>query len=262
MVLVNSKLIESMLSGNPFLKQAYTLLVNDPEVQALWSMANVMAVNRLKYNDHGSVHAHIAAGASLYIYQLLLSKGVQPSLLKDGVVDNIEYTWLIPLIGSLLHDIGNSIHRDMHERIGALLAIPIIERVLEKLITDQLTRTKLRQEIAHAIYCTSYDVECLTYEAGCVKVGDGVDMAEGRARVPYRLGGISIHSVSALSIKSVEILPSERFSVRINVNMTERAGIFQVDEILIPKISSTPLKNHVEVYTLMGGSVVKSYTPS
>ncbi|ADV65142.1 phosphohydrolase [Desulfurococcus mucosus] len=261
MVLVSPKLIESMLSGNPLLKQAYTMLVNDPEVQALWSMANVMAVNRLRYNDHGPVHAHIAAGASLYIYQLLLSKGVQPSLLRDGVVDDVGYTWLVPLLGSLLHDVGNSVHRDMHERIGAVIAMPILDRVLGKLIQDQSIRVKLRQEVMHAIYCTSYDVECLTYEAGCVKVGDGVDMAEGRARVPYRLGGVSIHSVSALSIKSVEILPSERVSVRINVNMTERAGIFQVDEILIPKISSTPLRSHIEVYALIGDTVVKSYIP-
>jgi len=38
-------------------------------------------------------------------------------------------------------------------------------------------------------------------EAGCVKVGDGLDVAEGKARVPYKLDGISIYSVSALSIK-------------------------------------------------------------
>jgi len=31
-------------------------------------------------------------------------------------------------------------------------------------------------------------------EAGCVKVGDGLDVAERRARVPYKLGGISIHA--------------------------------------------------------------------
>lgn len=260
--MVSPKLIEAVLSGNPLLKKAYSLVVNDPEVQALWSMANVMAVNRLRFNDHGPVHAHIAAGASLYIYQLLLSKGVEPSLVKDGVVDKVEYTWLVPLLGALLHDIGNSIHRDMHERIGAILALPIIDRVLEKLVQDEVTRVKLRQEIAHAIYCTSYDVDCLTYEAGCVKVGDGVDMAEGRARVPYKLGGISIHSISALSIRSVEILPSDKASIRINVNMTERAGIFQVDEILMPKITSTPLKKHIEVYALIGDTVIKSYTPS
>ncbi|MCY0867858.1 MAG: phosphohydrolase [Desulfurococcus sp.] len=261
MVAVTPKLLESMLSGEPLARKAYLMLVNDPEVQALWSMANVMAVNRLKYNDHGPVHAHIAAGAALYIYQLLLSKGIQPSLIKDGVVSDVKYTWLVPLIGALLHDVGNSVHRDMHERVGALISMPIVDRVLGKIIEDPVTRVKLRQEIMHAIYCTSYDVECLTYEAGSVKVGDGVDMAEGRARVPYKLGGVSIHSISALSIKSVEILPSSEVDVRINVYMTERAGIFQVDEILVPKIKSTPLRSHIEVYALIGDQVVKSYTP-
>jgi len=224
------------------LRRAYNLLENDIEVQSLWYMANVMAVNRLKYNDHGPVHAKIAAGAAVYIYKLLRQNGVESTLIKDGVVDREEYAMLVPLIGGLLHDIGNSVHRDLHEKIGAILAKPIIERVLEKIVEDPYTRFKLRQEIMHSIHCTSYDVECLTIEAGCVKVGDGLDMAEGRARVPYKLGGISIHSISALSIKMVEITTSDKRPVRINVYMSEKAGLFQVDNVLMPKLNSTPLK--------------------
>jgi len=111
----------------------------------------------------------------------------------------------------------------------------------------------------HSIHCTSYDVECLTIEAGCVKVGDGLDMAEGRARVPYKLGGISIHSISALSIKMVEITTSDKRPVRINVYMSEKAGLFQVDNVLMPKLNSTPLKNYVEVYAIVDNTYLKSY---
>lgn len=242
MVIVNTKLLDEVLGENTLLRRAYNLLENDIEVQSLWYMANVMAVNRLKYNDHGPVHAKIAAGAAVYIYKLLRQNGVESTLIKDGVVDREEYAMLVPLIGGLLHDIGNSVHRDLHEKIGAILAKPIIERVLEKIVEDPYTRFKLRQEIMHSIHCTSYDVECLTIEAGCVKVGDGLDMAEGRARVPYKLGGISIHSISALSIKMVEITTSDKRPVRINVYMSEKAGLFQVDNVLMPKLNSTPLK--------------------
>lgn len=259
MVIVSPKLVEEFLEASELIKKVYYYLESDPEVQALWYMANTMAVNRLKYNDHGPVHARITAGAALYIYKLLRNSGVESSLIKDGVVSREEYTWLVPLIGGLLHDIGNSIHRDLHEKLGSILAAPIVERVLARVISDTYERVKLRQEIMHAIHCTSYDVDCLTIEAGCVKVGDGLDMAEGRARVPYKLGGVSIHSVSALSIRMVEITPSDKRPVRINVYMNEKAGLFQVDNVLMPKLNTTPLKNHVEVYAIVNNTYLKSY---
>ncbi|MEM5822728.1 MAG: HD domain-containing protein [Ignisphaera sp.] len=259
MVVVNAKLLDTLIAESNLLRNIYDQLVSDPEVQSLWFMSNVMAVNRLRYNDHGPVHAKIATGASLYLYKLLRERGVESTLISDGVVDRDEYTYIVPLIGGLLHDIGNSIHRDAHEKTGALLAKPIIDRVLEHFINDKHITTKLRQEVMHAIHCTSYDVDCLTIEAGCVKVGDGLDMAEGRARVPYRLGGVSIHSVSALSISKVEIEPSTRRPIKISIYMTERAGLFQVDNVLMPKVSTTPLKNHVEIYAVIGSSVLKSY---
>ena len=260
MVVVNAKLLETMLPGNMLLVKAYRLVSSDPEVQALWYMSNIMAVNRLKYNDHGPVHAHIVAGAALYLYQLLRSRNIESTIIRDGIVDSEEYTWLIPLLGGLLHDIGNSVHRHMHEAIGSLLAKPIIDRVLEKLIEDIVVRVRIRQEVLHAIHCTSYDVECLTLEAGCVKVADGLDMAEGRARVPYKLGGVSIHSISALSIKRVEITPSVKKPIRVNVYMSEKAGVFQVDEVFMPKLNTTPLKNLVEVYVIVDNNIIKHYS--
>jgi len=258
-VIVNAKLLEAILPSNELLFKAYRLIASDFEVQTLWYMSNIMAVNRLKYNDHGPVHAHIVAGTALYLYQLLRSRGVESTLMRDGVVENEAYTWLIPLLGGLLHDIGNSVHRHMHEATGALLAKPIIDRVLEKLIEEPAIRIRIRQEIMHSIHCTSYDVECLTIEAGCVKVADGLDMAEGRARVPYRLGGVTIHSISALSIKKVEITPSDKKPIRVNVYMSERAGIFQVDEVLMPKLNTTPLRTLLEIYILVENNVLKHY---
>ncbi len=261
MVLIGPELLDKIIEGRDLLYKAYVIANSDPEIQELWDMANVMAVRRLKYNDHGPVHARIAAGAALYLYKLLLESGITPTLLRDRVVDDVEYTWLIPLYGALLHDIGNSIHRDLHEKLGSILAKPILDRLLEKLIGDYRLRIRIRQEIMHSIHCTAYDVNCLTYEAGTVKVGDGLDMAEGRARVPYRLGGVTIHSVSALSIKRVEVEKGDKTPIKIMVHMTERAGIFQVDEVLMPKLKSTPLKDLVEIYAIVGGQPLKTYTP-
>ncbi len=260
-VIVNPELLDSFTGGNPLLMKAYSVLASDPEVQELWIMANVIAVKRLKYNDHGPVHARIAAGASLMLYKLLMDNGVESTLIRDGVLEDPEYAWLVPLYGALLHDIGNSIHRDMHEKLGSLLARPIIDRALGRIVEDERLRIRLRQEIMHSIHCTAYDVDCLTIEAGCVAVGDGLDMAEGRARVPYRLGGVNIHSISALSIRKVEIVEGDRTPIKILVHMTERAGIFQVDEVLMPKLKGTPLKDLVEIYAIVNGEPLKTYTP-
>jgi len=140
MVVVSVRLLDEVLSSSRLLKRVYAYLESDPEVQALWFMSNTMAVSRLRYNNHGPVHAKIATGAALYLYKLLRKSGVESTLLRDGVVSSEEYAWLVPLIGSLLHDIGNSEHRDLHEKIGALLAKPIIDKVLEKVIPGAYER--------------------------------------------------------------------------------------------------------------------------
>jgi len=259
MVVINQSLVDQVLDKDPWLREVYEMIMSDPEVNALWEMSNIMVVKRLKYNDHGPVHAKIAAGAALYLYNSLLKQGVSSTLVEDGVVGDVKYTYLVPLIGSLLHDIGNSIHRDMHEKLGSLLAYPILERLLPRIIDDNVLRTKLRQEIMHSIYCTAYELDCLTIEAGCVKIGDGLDMAEGRARVPYKLGGITIHSISALSISRVEIV-GEELPIKIYVHMVENAGIFQIDEILVPKIKRTKIGKYLEVYAVVKDNVLKRYT--
>ncbi len=258
---VGKQLLDEVLGGRPWLRKAYDVLVSDPEVPVLWEMSNVMAVKRLLYNDHGPVHARIAAGASLALYELLMESGVESTLIRDGVVDKHELAWLVPLYGALLHDIGNAIHRDLHEKLGALLARPILDRVLPELVGDRELAIRLRQEIMHSIFCTAYDARCLTVEAGCVSVGDGLDMAEGRARVPYHMGSINIHSVSALSIKRVEITRGDETPIKINVYMDELAGVFQVDEVLMPKLKTTPLKDYVEITAIAGEKEVKTYTP-
>jgi len=83
----------------------------------------------------------------------------------------------------------------------------------------------------HCIYSHCEDVTCKTVEAGIVAVADGCDMEEGRARIPFHRGKIDIHSVSALSIKKVELLEGKRKPIRIRIEMDDRAGIFQIQEV-------------------------------
>lgn len=246
---VNPRLIEKHLASSPLLSKAWSILVNDREVNALLHMSNVNAVSRLLYNDHGPVHAKIVAGSALEIFNLLVSNGIKPSTIKDGTVDTLDEAKLIVMLGAYLHDIGNSVHRANHELVGALLAKDILYRILPQVLSEDLhgRMYNIVAEVMHAIYSTAMDVHALTIEAGAVKVADGTDMAEGRARYPYRKGKLDIHALSALAIKKVEIGRGNDRPVRITVYMTDKAGFFQIEKIMKPKLETTPLKSLVEI---------------
>jgi metal-dependent HD superfamily phosphatase/phosphodiesterase len=83
MVTVSANLIQSHLD-EPKVKQMFHLMENDLEIQNTLRMSNVMAVERLKYNDHGPVHAKIAAGSALEIFDLLTQE-VTPTTVQNKV---------------------------------------------------------------------------------------------------------------------------------------------------------------------------------
>jgi len=256
MIAVSPDLVYKHVRSSELLLRAYNLLESDDEVQELISMSNVMAVNRLKYNDHGVVHSRIVAGSSLELFELLLSAGLRPTTVVNGTTRSIDEAKLIVLIASYLHDIGNAIHRDNHELLGALLAKDILDRLLPEIVlTDDKRRlVALRQEIMHAIYATETSVQALTMEAGVVKIADGTDMAEGRARIPYKLGKLDMHAVSALSVKRVYLSKGVDRPARIDVVMNDYAGLFQIEAVLRPKIMTSGLEKYVEVFIRVGDS--------
>ncbi len=118
-------------------------------------------------------------------------------------------------------------------------------------------RCYLKSEVMHAIYATESSTNALTMEAGVVKIADGTDMAEGRARIPYKLGKIEMHAVSAISIKQVLIDKGVNVPVKIEIVMNDYAGLFQVEEVLKPKIETSGLADYIEVYLHIGEKIQK-----
>jgi metal-dependent HD superfamily phosphatase/phosphodiesterase len=250
---VSPRLLDEHLKKSQILRKAFDLVWRDAEYSTMIEMSNVMAVKRLKYNDHGPVHAKIVAGSSLEIFDRIIERGIIPTTISDGTTSSVEEAELVVLFASLLHDIGNSVHRLNHEAIGAVLSKDILDRALASLFPNETRkRVMIRQEVMHAIYATSFDVPALTIEAGCVKVADGTDMSEGRARMPYRMGKSDIHAISALSIEKVTISSSQEAPVVIGVYMKERAGVFQIEQVLGPKIKSSGLGELIKVKALWG----------
>lgn len=255
-VLVSPTLVQRHVDSSELLRKAYEILEHDEEVQELIKMANIMAVGRLRYNDHGIIHSRIVSGAALEIFDRLVRSGIKPTTIEFGTAHSIDEAKLVVLLASYLHDIGNAVHRINHEMIGAILAKELIDRILTAVIPDIGKRKyMLRQEVMHAIYATEMNTNALTVEAGVVKIADGTDMAEGRARIPYKLGKLDMHAVSALSIKKVAINSGNSTPIRIEIFMEDFAGLFQVEAVLRPKILSSGLQKYVEVYASVNGKV-------
>ncbi|MEE8354872.1 MAG: phosphohydrolase, partial [Candidatus Bathyarchaeia archaeon] len=162
------------------------------------------------------------------------------------------------LCGAYLHDIGNSIHRVDHHLHGCNIALPILTKLLSEVIPDEDLALRMRHEVLHSIFAHDDDVQCLTLEAGASTVGDGTDMAEGRARVPYNAGKVDIHALSALSIKKVEIEEGDAKPVNIMVHMDNPSGVFQVEEVLGHKIRTSGITQYLRVVALMDGEEIKT----
>jgi len=240
---------------NPKLQEAVARINAHKELQALWRVVNVTAVDRLHMSDHGPVHVQIIANIALKLLRLLIERGVQPSVVSDYGLQN-EEAEIVVVLASLLHDIGMSIHRDDHERYSLFLAAPLIKELLTGLY-EAPVRTVLLSEILHAIIAHRSGGRPLTLEAGVVRVADALDMAKGRSRIPFEAGALNIHSVSAAAIENLDIERGEEKPVRLRVRMNNSAGIFQLDQLLKDKLQGSGLEPFVEVEAHIEGEEKK-----
>lgn len=230
----------------PKARRFWQALLDDRECQANWDMADYLSVKKLNYNDHGRTHAVIAAANAVLIFDLLAQSHAAPDVVSSGAGD-VDDACLVVAGATLLHDIGNQIHRKYHEMVGTTLALPILDRLMPDLYPEVEQRIELRAFILHAILAHDFDPPPLTFEAGVVAIADGTDITKGRGRIAFDLGKADIHSVSALAIDEVHIRPGVEVPVVIEVVMNNSAGIFQIDETLTRKIVRGPLSKLVTV---------------
>ena len=116
-------------------------------------------------------------------------------------------------------------------------------------------RTVILSEVLHCIVSHEEPIKPLTVEAGIVRVADALDMEEGRARIPFKAGKVGIHSVSALSIKKVTIQEGDEKPVTIRITMSNSAGVFQIDELLKPRIENSGLRDYIHVVAEITGEL-------
>ena len=237
--------------NNTKLKHVIDKVKEDAKLQTYWRCANVMAIDRMGYTDHGPTHVKIVANLALKLMRILVDTQVKPSIVKHYSMRNDDAE-VVVVLGSIFHDLGMVVTRNDHEKYSVLIALEFIEKCLTPVYSEE-ERAIISSEVLHAIVAHEQPNKPLTVEAGIVTIADALDMESGRARIPFESGKIDIHAVSALSIEKVEIIEGEKKPITIKITMSNSAGVFQIDELLKPRIESSGLQKYFHVVAEITG---------
>jgi uncharacterized protein len=243
------------LRQNDRLREFLDRVNSDDELYALWLAANVNAIERLGMTDHGPVHVKIVMNIAVKLFRLLVEGGVQPSAVRNWELE-VHDAELVVAAAALLHDIGMSIHRSDHESFSLFLARPKLKELLAG-IYDPRTAAVMQSEILHAIIAHRSGGRPLTLEAGIVRIADALDMAKGRSRIPFAHGSVSIHSISAQAIEAVHIDSGAEKPVRLSIEMSNSAGVFQLDQLFRDKLAGSGLEPYIELEARIEGEQEK-----
>ena len=239
------------------------IMLESEEIQRAQEYANTVSIVRLGFNDHGPVHMRTVAYNAVIMLELFGKAGKKTSLESDGCGD-FEDSLLAVITASMLHDIGMGMGRQEHELHSAILALPVIDKILPAVYKNDLRKIAMVRALAlEGIRGHMGTIGVSSLEAGIIQVADGCDMTKGRARIPIALGHHPsvghIHQYSANSIEEVLISAGKEKPVRVDVHMSSEVGLFQIEEVLMHKIAGSTAKPYIELYALVKNELETRY---
>jgi metal-dependent HD superfamily phosphatase/phosphodiesterase len=244
--------------GNRKLERLLAAANDDGRLRAWWYMQQVNA-DRRDMSDHSVVHIQIVANIALRLFRLLTRAGVEPAMVADHGMSARDAEVVIAA-ACLFHDTGMSIHRTDHEQYSLFLASDRMPLLLEG-IYEEPELTVVTSEALHAVIGHRRRGDPITAEAGIVRVADALDMASGRSRIPFETRRPNIHSISAAAIDAVRIEAGEERAVRVEIEMNNSSGLFQVDELLATKLRGSGIEEHIEVVAEIDAEHEKRLVP-
>jgi metal-dependent HD superfamily phosphatase/phosphodiesterase len=244
--------------GNRKLERLLAAANDDGRLRAWWYMQQVNA-DRRDMSDHSVVHIQIVANIALRLFRLLTRAGVEPAMVADHGMSARDAEVVIAA-ACLFHDTGMSIHRTDHEQYSLFLASDRMPLLLEG-IYEEPELTVVISEALHAVIGHRRRGDPITAEAGIVRVADALDMASGRSRIPFETRRPNIHSISAAAIDAVRIEAGEERAVRVEIEMNNSSGLFQVDELLATKLRGSGIEEHIEVVAEIDAEHEKRLVP-
>lgn len=247
MVAALDKKILKMLKTKE-LKELYKTIIKDEEVKVLTRMANSVTIGRMGYNDHGPTHSKIVTLNSLKILDLLVKAKIIPTIVKEkwGTFEDAQAA---VVASAYLHDIGCTINRKDHDLLALPLAEPLGKRLLETYNKKKAIR--FLPFVLEGIICHLARYPSTSIEGGIIAVADGTDMTKGRSRIPFEIGRRDIDEYSTKAIDEVKITKGKKKPVKIEVKMNSSAGVFQVEKVLLQKISGSAVKHYIEVISII-----------
>lgn len=257
-----SKILDR-LKHHPEALELATYLFNDDELQEMQDYANNVSIRRLGFNDHGPVHMRQVAGNAIKMLNILHDFGIKTSL-EEEQIGVFEDSMCAVILAGLMHDLGMATGRQGHEEMSVLLAQPIIDRALMHVFPNDLHRRVIIKSVAsEAIIGHMSTRKIHSIEAGIILVADGCDMTKGRARIPMAINHTprvgDIHKYSANAINRIGIHHGEKKPIKIDIEMSADVGFFQIEEVLLTKIDSSPAKQFIELYAGVAGQERKCY---
>jgi metal-dependent HD superfamily phosphatase/phosphodiesterase len=230
------------------LNEVLQFVDGDTEIQTYLEAQNVNPVARKGFNDHGTKHIEIVRNRALCLYDLLKRGGVEFNGADDQGLEEADESVIVALAATL-HDIGHVVHRTDHTYYSLPLAADVLDRILPDFY-DKPETVRMKGEVLHAILCHHTAENPLTTEAGVVRVADALDMERGRSRMPYEKGGRGINTVSSQAIQKVSLMAGNGVAVMVEIEMTNAAGVYQVDELLKAKLKRSGLEDDVRIVAL------------
>lgn len=270
--IVESKIIKTVdeivskhIGGDTLPRELIDLLLSNAELKSIQDYANTVSITRIGLNDHGPVHMKTVCRNALKMLCILHEAGIKTSL-ETEEAGTFTDSVLAVMLAALLHDSGMTIGRKNHELYSGIISYYFISDILRQLLPDDkdvMRRTVIRSLAMEGILGHMGTNPIHSLEAGLILIADGCDMTKGRARIPLERPTKptegDIHKYSAHSIEKVKILRGEDRPIKIDIHMKSEVGFFQVEEVLIPKIQSSPAKNLVELHAGVDGEDMKRY---
>ena len=259
------EIVSKHIQGDTLPRQLIDMLLSNAELKSIQDYANTVSITRIGLNDHGPVHMKTVCRNALKMLCILHEAGIKTSLEKENA-GTFTDSVLAVILAALLHDSGMTIGRKNHELYSGIISYSFISDTLRLLLPDDkdvMRRTVIRSFAMEGILGHMGTNPIHSIEAGLLLIADGCDMTKGRARIPLERPTKptegDIHKYSAHSIEKVKIKRGKDQPIKIEIHMKSEGGFFQVEEVLIPKIQSSPAKNLVELHAGVDGEDMKRY---
>ncbi len=264
-VSLTKEIIELTAEKDDLPLKVVQLLIDDAEVQAIQDYANTVSIVRLGFNDHGPVHMRTVCRNALKMLKIFYQAKIQTSLEKEQSGTFADSVTAV-ILASFFHDFGMTVGRQDHELYSAIIGQPVVNSILKKVLPEEKDlkrRVTIYAMAMEGIIGHMGTRKIHSVEAGIILVADGCDMTKGRARIPMEINTKpsvgDIHKYSANSIEKVKILAGEEKPIKIEVHMSAVVGFFQIEEVLLQKISCSPIKDFIELYAGVDDDEMKKY---